>query len=120
MQLPSMTRARLGIAAVAAVPAIALAGCGTADQSDLQNKIKDGLNKNAPAGVSVTSVSCPGDVKLKKGTAFNCTVTFTANGASRTATYAGAIVDDKNDFSGHLVNSSGGSSGTTTPATTTT
>jgi hypothetical protein len=104
MQFPNISRARLGAATLAVVPAIALAACGTADQSDLQNKIKDGLQKTAPSGVSISSVSCPGNVKLKQGTTFNCTVNLTVKGTAATGTYAGQIVDSKNDFSGHLIN----------------
>ena len=121
MHFPTMTRARTGAATLVIVPAIALAACGTADQSDLQNKIKTGLNKTVPSGVSIASVSCPSGVQLKKGTNFNCKVSLTVRGTAATATYAGQIVDNNNDFSGHLINvsQSGGAGGSTPPTTTT-
>ena len=119
MQSPTITRARMGAAALAAVPVLALSACGTADQSDLQNKIKAGLTKTVPAGVSITSVSCPSGVTLKKNTKFNCTVNLTVRGTAATGTYAGEIVDSNNDFSGHLINVHRTGSGSTPPTTTT-
>jgi hypothetical protein len=119
MQFPTTTRARTGAAALLAVPVLALSACGTADQSDLQNKIKAGITKSVPSGVSITSVSCPSNVTLKKGTKFNCTVNLTVRGTAAIGTYAGEIVNTNNDFSGHLINVHPAGSGSTPPTTTT-
>lgn len=96
-------RARTALVAAALLPAFALAAC-TADQSDLQNKIKDALNGNLNSvardrGLEhADSVSCPSNVQLKSGTMFDCTVTGTdTSGASGAAfTFRGEIVKDNN------------------------
>lgn len=122
MQLPSVTRARLGAAAAAAVPALAFAGC-TADQSDLQNKIKTYLNGRAAslgaAGLTFNNVSCPSNVQLKADYHFTCTVTGSENGQSRTYTFSGHIDKDNNIIADNLTRQGGGGGSTTPPQTTT-
>jgi hypothetical protein len=126
LRISNARRARAGAAALVLLPAFAFAGCGTADQSDLQNKIKTALQSelsgsNSPApGATVDSVSCPGNVQLKKGTTFNCTVTVTFQGQSKTLTWEGQIVNNNNDFSGHFVGSGSTPATPSTPNTTTT
>jgi hypothetical protein len=98
---------------LALAPALAVAAC-TADQTDLQNKIKAAENKSlASEGIKVTSVSCPSNVQLKKGTKFNCSVDYTEGGKSLTGTYQGQIIDSNNDFEGTLM-PGGTSTGTST------
>lgn len=122
MQLPGVTRARLGAAAAAAIPALAFAGC-TADQSDLQNKIKTFLNSRLSAqGVSISNVSCPSNVQLKADYHFTCTVTGTENGQAQTYTFSGHIDKDNNIISDNLTRQGGGGSSgsSSTPPQTTT
>jgi hypothetical protein len=119
MQLPGVTRARLGAAAAAAIPTLAFAGC-TADQSDLQNKIKTYLNNKLSAqNVSVTNVSCPSNVQLKADFHFTCTVTGTENGQAQTFTFSGHIDKDNNIIADNLTRQGGGGSSSTPPQTTT-
>jgi hypothetical protein len=55
------------------------AGCGdsTLDTSRLEDQIKTTLSDRT--GFQIKSVSCPGDVKAKKGDRFACTVTTDRN-----------------------------------------
>ena len=115
MRTSKLARPRLALAISGIGSALALAACGTADQSDLQNKIKSGLAKD---GINVSSVSCPSGISLKKGTAFKCTVNYVASGQPKTATFAGEIVDSNHDFSGNLEGVTNQTPNT--PATTTT
>lgn len=120
MPFPRLTRARLGAAAAAAIPALAFAGC-TADQSDLQNKIKTYLNNRAAsqkANLTFNNVSCPSNVQLKANYNFTCTVTGTENGQPQTFTFSGHIDKDNNIIADNLTRQGGGSS--TTPQQTTT
>jgi hypothetical protein len=86
-----MTRYRLLVPLFAA-GALAFAGCGDKklDTGKLEGKIKDGIQKQA--GVKIKSVSCPKDVKVKKGDIFNCKAT-TATG--QTANVKVTQQDDK-------------------------
>ena len=60
--------------AMGVVGALALTGCGKTLEND---SITSGVeSKVAEAGVTASSVSCPKDVKVKKGDTFTCTVTL--------------------------------------------
>jgi NAD(P)H-hydrate repair Nnr-like enzyme with NAD(P)H-hydrate epimerase domain len=65
--------ARLGVAAVA-IAALLVAGCGSKviDDQKAEAAIKSDVEKNT--SVKVASVDCPGDVEVKTGETFNCTV----------------------------------------------
>ena len=120
MTFPRLTRARLGAITAAALPALAFAGC-TADQSDLQNKIKTYLNSRAAsqkANLTFSNVNCPSNVQLKANFHFTCTVTGTENGQPQTYTFSGHIDKDNNIIADSLTRSGGG--GSTTPPQTTT
>jgi len=71
-----MTRHHLLLPLLAA-GALGVAGCGDKklDTGKLEGKVKDGIEKQA--GVKITSVKCPSDVKVQKGNIFNCTATTT-------------------------------------------
>jgi len=70
-------------AAALAAALLAATGCGTAnlDPSRLEKDIKSGIAQRT--GLQITSVSCPNDVKAKKGATFRCAVT-TAKGERAT------------------------------------
>ncbi len=72
-----MTRHRLLVPLIAAT-ALAAGGCGDKklDTGKLEGKIKDGIQKQA--GVKIRAISCPDDVKVKKGDTFNCRATTTS------------------------------------------
>jgi hypothetical protein len=74
-----MTRSRsLPAFALAALTALAVAGCGgekRIDDKKLESKIKQGIESQS--GVKIKSVDCPGDRKLKKGDRFKCTARST-------------------------------------------
>jgi Domain of unknown function (DUF4333) len=59
-----------------------LAACSKTGQ--VQDKVKDLVQSQA--GVENAKVSCPGNVKGKKGEAFDCTVKGTLNGEALDAT----------------------------------
>ena len=64
--------------ALAALAALAVAGCGGTkriDDKKLESKIKEGIE--AQSGVKIKSVDCPSDRKLKKGDRFKCTAKST-------------------------------------------
>src|SRR5260370_1133396 len=105
MRISSIRRGRPALPPTPVPPPPAPAACGgTDDQGDRQTKRKGGLTKSVPSGVSITAVSCPGNVPLKKGNKFNSTVNLTVRGTAATGTYAGEIVNNNNDFSGRLIN----------------
>ena len=58
---------------------VVTAGCGqsTLDTSRLESQIKQTLSERT--GFPIKSVSCPSDVKAKKGDRFRCTVTTGRN-----------------------------------------
>jgi hypothetical protein len=57
---------------VVCVGAMMLAGCGSRlETSHVERSIKDGIAKQTR--LPVRSVSCPNDVKAKKGDTFRCT-----------------------------------------------
>lgn len=86
-----MSRARL-LSAASAVTLLGLTGCGdkTLNTTKLEGKIKDGIEKQS--GVKVKKLSCPSDVKAKKGDTFNCKVTTTGG---QTATVKVTQKDNK-------------------------
>jgi hypothetical protein len=95
-----MRRTLLVFVLVAA--AIALAGCTKKiDTSKAEQSIKAGLDSKARRGITIASVRCPGDINVKKGNNFACTVTAT-NG--RTASVKVVQTDDKGNvtYSGNL------------------
>ncbi|WP_345522102.1 DUF4333 domain-containing protein [Nocardioides conyzicola] len=63
--------------AVALVALVALAGCGnstpTVDKSKLEDEISSKLE--AQVGTAPDDISCPKDLKGKKGTTMRCTLT---------------------------------------------
>src|SRR4051794_37585544 len=65
--------ARMGVAAVA-IGAVLITGCGSKviDDSKAEDAIKSDVEKNT--SVKVSSVDCPGDVEVKTGATFQCTV----------------------------------------------
>ena len=65
--------ARLGVAAVA-IAALLIAGCGSKviDDKKAEAAIKHDVESNT--SVKVASVDCPGDVEVKTGATFDCTV----------------------------------------------
>jgi uncharacterized lipoprotein len=86
-----MSRARL-VSVLSAVALLGLTGCGTKklNTGKLEGKIKDGIEQQS--GVKVKSLSCPSDVKAKKGDTFNCKATTTGG---QTATVKVTQKDDK-------------------------
>jgi hypothetical protein len=87
-----MSRSALLLSALASCLALGFAGCGEKklNTSKLEDKIKQGIEQQA--GVKVKSVSCPGDVKIKKGATFNCRATTTSG---QTAPVQVSQKDDK-------------------------
>lgn len=127
MSVPSARRVRLVLAAAVLIPAFGLAAC-SADQSDLQNKIKSALNGNlnpdakSSGLASADSVSCPSNVQLKSGYRFDCTVTGTdTDGKSgQTFTFHG-VIQNTNHVAFISLERTGAATPTpSTPATTTT
>jgi hypothetical protein len=60
---------------VLALPLLLLAGCSeTLDTSDVESKLKREIGGRAQA------VACPGDIEVKKGKRFDCTVTDPSGG----------------------------------------
>ena len=77
-----MSRLPAGLVlAVALAVAAGLAGCGTQklDVADAETTIGKRLTREAKAKVTVT---CPDDVKIKKGDTFNCTAKTTKDTAT--------------------------------------
>jgi hypothetical protein len=104
---------------LASVSALALAGCGgnTIDNGKLQNTIKTDL---AARGYTNLSVNCPGNVPAQQGHSFTCSVTYTANGQSGSATIPVKQANSKGtlliDYAG--TSQSGGASGNSGSSTT--
>ena len=73
-----MARSRRLLLPLLAAAGVTLAGCGDKklDTNKLEGRIKTGIERQA--GVRVKSVSCPGDVKVKKGHVFQCRATTTS------------------------------------------
>jgi len=89
--------------ALAAVLALALAGCGETviDATKTEEQLESSLEKSLPAsfatkaggalareigvspGEEISSVDCPSDQEVETGAVFTCTITF-ANGAEAT------------------------------------
>jgi len=82
------------VAGVAAVLALAAAGCGesTIDQDDVVNLVQKQL---ANDNLKAKSVECPDDVEAKEGETFKCDVTLT-NGNTGTYTITVENVNDDN------------------------
>ena len=78
----------------AAVACVALLGTGCGDKnlntSKLENEIKTRLERQV--GLRISSVDCPGDVKVKKGDTFNCKL---KTSAGQSATVRVTQTDDK-------------------------
>jgi hypothetical protein len=102
MVLRGIRRARLGVATLAVVPALALAGCGstTIDPSKTEQLIRTAVARLFTSGdIKVKSASCPNDVTAKAGGTFNCKVTLenTADGTTK----SGAVTVHMTNASGH-------------------
>jgi hypothetical protein len=63
-------RRRAGFVALTALPVLAAAGCGSLDDSKVEDGIKRELGKS---GANVRSVGCPRNVEMKRGSTFTCT-----------------------------------------------
>jgi hypothetical protein len=63
----------LGVAGLAAIAALVIAGCGdeVIDDGKAEVFVQDGLESQG--GVKVDSVDCPSDVEVEKGKTFDCT-----------------------------------------------
>ncbi|BCJ36705.1 hypothetical protein Athai_42080 [Actinocatenispora thailandica] len=67
---------RLGTAAVAAIGALLLAGCGgtsSVSRSEVEKQVSQQLT--AQVGRKPDKISCPGSLKAKVGTTMRCTLT---------------------------------------------
>jgi hypothetical protein len=64
----------VGVLAVA--PALLAAGCGETVLDKAKTEATLEQNVERATGRKVTSVDCPSDVAVKKGTTFECVVTF--------------------------------------------
>ena len=85
----------LGVAVVAVVPALAIAGCTTTiDNGKAERLIRNSINSAGRA--KVKSVSCPSGVTAKAGGSFTCQLTVTTpDGASHSGTVTLHMTDNK-------------------------
>lgn len=83
---------RSPFAVLAAVPVIVLAACGNLDSGDIERTLTKQVEKRTH--VKVKSVTCPDDIKAKKGDRFTCTIT-----AENGATVKAQVVQQDNDGS---------------------
>jgi VCBS repeat-containing protein len=88
----------LGTAALALVPAFALAGCTkTIDSSSAEQLIKNSVN--SAGNFKVKSVSCPSSETAKKGATFDCQLTVIAPDGSQ---HSGTVTIHQLDDNGHI------------------
>jgi NAD(P)H-hydrate repair Nnr-like enzyme with NAD(P)H-hydrate epimerase domain len=93
-------RARLGLAAIAVVPALALAGCSNEiDSGKAEQLIRAATTKLFASDIHVKSVSCPSGVTAKTGGTFNCNITLVS--AADGATKSGTVTVHMTNSSGH-------------------
>jgi hypothetical protein len=115
MQLPSISPARLVVAATAVLSAVSFAGCA-ASQSSLQDETKKALTN---AGFTVNSgPNCPSNVQVKTGNKFTCTANVSKDGKTQDIEIHAHIASG-NTFDIDEVAPVGGGT-PSTPATTTT
>ena len=84
------------MAALAVVPALALAGCGTStvDNTQAEQIIRKAVN-GSTSGAKLKKISCPSGVQIKSGTSFNCSLSVSLpNGTTHSGTVTLHIVDE--------------------------
>jgi Domain of unknown function (DUF4333) len=85
------------VGAIAASAALAACGSTTVvDNEKLQTDLANQTAKASGASPSDFDVSCPGDVEVKKGATFECTVTGTKTG--KTFKYDITLTNDQADY----------------------
>jgi hypothetical protein len=77
MRISSIRRGRLAFAAIAVLPALALAGCGGIDPGSVESAIKKQFQKE---GATAQTVKCPGSIADKASQTINCSATVTESG----------------------------------------
>jgi hypothetical protein len=77
MDVRGVARRRLAVAAATALPALAIAGCGTTVIDN--GKVEKAIQQFVASGgnFKAKSVSCPSDVTPKAGGTFTCKLTLT-------------------------------------------
>ena len=74
---------RRSLLAVAAGTALLLAACGSSlSQTDVQDKIQQGLTEQLGGEYTVT---CPSDIPVQSGATFTCDVTSAGGGTAKVA-----------------------------------
>ena len=96
MGIRGLRHARLGALGLAALPALAIAGCtSTIDPSSAQDFVKRTFTQH---GIKVNSVSCPDNVDEKAGNSFSCKLSVTDS----SGTHTGTVTIHQTDSSGHV------------------
>lgn len=91
-------RRGLSVAVVAAVPALAVAGCTTMiDNGKAETLIRNSIDSGGHA--KVKSVSCPSGVTAKAGGTFTCQLTVTATDGTE---HSGTVTLHMTDNKGHV------------------
>ena len=89
-----MKRISAGLLSVVSL-AFVLGACSKSNQ--VEDKVQE-LMSSSPFDAKNVKVDCPGDVKAKKGEAFDCTVNGTFTGTDTTSARAHITFSDDNNF----------------------
>jgi hypothetical protein len=97
MHILTPRRLRFAGLVLAVAPAFALSACGTTEIDP--SKAAALIRKDLATGVTAKSIKCPGGIKAKKGTSFNCTVRLARAGDN--TVHTGTVTVHITNSSGH-------------------